>query len=36
MVTEDILLEDDKRQKEYVRGLNACKSMDKIFNNGNR
>ena len=33
---KDILLEDDKRQKEYVRGLNACKSMDKIFNNNNR
>ena len=33
---KDILIEDDKRKKEYVRGLNACKSMDKIFNNDNR
>ena len=33
---KDILLEDDKRKKEYVKGLNICKSMDKIFNNDNR
>ena len=29
---KDVLLEDDKRRKEYVKNLNPCKSMDKIFN----
>ena len=32
-IFKDILLEDDKRKKEYIKGLNSCKSMDKIFNN---
>ena len=32
---KDILLEDEKRKKEYVKGLNSCQSMDKIFNNNN-
>ena len=30
---KDILLENDKRTKEYIKNLGPCKSMDKIYNN---
>ena len=33
---KDILLEDDIRKKKYVKSLNACKSMDKIYNINNK
>ena len=29
----DILLENDRKNKEYIKNLGACKSMDKIINN---
>ena len=30
---KDILLENDKRTKEYIKNLGPCKSMDKLYNN---
>ena len=33
---KDILLKDDMNKKEYVKSLNACKSMDKIYNFNNK
>ena len=30
-IFKDILLEDDKRRDEYIRNLNACKSMGSIY-----
>ena len=30
---KDILMENDKRTKEYVKNLGSCKSVDKLYNN---
>ena len=30
---QDILVENDKKTKEYVKNLGSCKSVDRLYNN---